>query len=125
MNKFIEEDEVSDAVGDVQVEEASSSCAIGANSAPLLGGDLPSFRMISSDFSGFFINGGGCFFLVEQLLFRAVVSLSSSSILAIVDATRLLRALFVVVLVQHLLLLLVVDSADEDKSLLHDSFSCC
>ncbi len=43
------------------------------------GGDRPSLRMISSDFSGFFIRGGGCFF------FAWLSKLDDESCLASID----------------------------------------
>lgn len=53
------------------------------------GGDLPSFLRISSDFSGFFIKGGGCFLAATKGLDEAFSPLRSSSIRAIVEATWL------------------------------------
>ena len=87
-NRFIEEEDVNDMVGDVQDEDWPFTLGVEPFVVSHCGGDLPSFLRISSDFSGFFIKGGGCF-LTTKGFENAFSPLRSSSIRAIVEATWL------------------------------------
>lgn len=66
-NRFIEDEDVKDMVGDVQHDVWTFTLGVEPFVVSHCGGDLPSFLRISSDFSGFFIKGGGCFFATMGL----------------------------------------------------------
>jgi hypothetical protein len=83
-------DEVDDvATIDDVIDVVDNNDAADANDwwASALGGERPSLRIISSDFSGFFINGGGCFLTfttpLSLLLFTVLPQLAAKSLLTL------------------------------------------